>query len=104
MTENLELAKELVKAKSRIANEIRKVIVGQDEVIENLLIALFCKGHCLFVGVPGLAKTLLVNTLSKVLNLNFSRIQFTPDLMPADITGTDILYDDPSKNKRELLS
>ena len=102
MTENLELAKELVKAKSRIANEIRKVIVGQDEVIENLLIALFCKGHCLFVGVPGLAKTLLVNTLAKVLNLNFSRIQFTPDLMPADITGTDILYDDQSKNKREF--
>ena len=68
MTENLELAKKLVKTKSRIATEIRKVIVGQDEVIENLLTALFCKGHCLFVGVPGLAKTLLVNTLAKILN------------------------------------
>ena len=102
MTENLELAKELVKTKSRIATEIRKVIVGQDEVIENLLTALFCKGHCLFVGVPGLAKTLLVNTLARVLNLNFSRIQFTPDLMPSDITGTDILYEDQSTNKREF--
>jgi MoxR-like ATPase len=78
------------------------VIVGQDEVIENLLIALFCKGHCLFVGVPGLAKTLLVSTLARVLNLNFSRIQFTPDLMPSDITGTDILYQDQATNKREF--
>jgi len=102
MTENLELAKELVKAKGRIATEIRKVIVGQDEVIQNLLTALFCKGHCLFVGVPGLAKTLLVNTLAKVLDLNFSRIQFTPDLMPSDITGTDILYEDQATNKKEF--
>ena len=86
MTENLELAKELVDSKSRIVNEIRKVIIGQDEVLEDLLVALFCKGHCLFVGVPGLAKTLLVKTLARVLNLSFSRIQFTPDLMPSDIT------------------
>ena len=84
MTENLELAKELVDSKSRIVNEIRKVIIGQDEVLEDLLVALFCKGHCLFVGVPGLAKTLLVKTLARVLNLSFSRIQFTPDLMPSD--------------------
>lgn len=102
MAESLELAKELVSSKNRIVTEIRKVIVGQDEVIENLLTALFCKGHCLFVGVPGLAKTLLVNTLARVLNLNFSRIQFTPDLMPSDITGTDILYEDQSTNKREF--
>ena len=102
MNENLELAKELVNSKSRIVDEIRKVIVGQDEVLENLLIALFCKGHCLFVGVPGLAKTLLVKTLARVLNLNFSRIQFTPDLMPSDITGTDILYEDQTTNKREF--
>ena len=67
MTENLELAKELVDSKSRIVNEIRKVIIGQDEVLEDLLVALFCKGHCLFVGVPGLAKTLLVKTLARVL-------------------------------------
>ena len=102
MTENLELAKELVDSKNRIVNEIRKVIIGQDEVLEDLLVALFCKGHCLFVGVPGLAKTLLVKTLARVLNLSFSRIQFTPDLMPSDITGTDILYEDQSTNKREF--
>jgi len=102
MTENLELAKELVDSKSRIVNEIRKVIIGQDEVLEDLLVALFCKGHCLFVGVPGLAKTLLVKTLARVLNLSFSRIQFTPDLMPSDITGTDILYEDQTTNKRKF--
>ena len=90
MTENLELAKELVDSKNRIVNEIRKVIIGQDEVLEDLLVALFCKGHCLFVGVPGLAKTLLVKTLARVLNLSFSRIQFTPDLLPADVVGTMI--------------
>ena len=102
MTKSLELAKELVNSKAKIVNEVRKVIVGQDEVLENLLIALFCNGHCLFVGVPGLAKTLLVKTLAKVLNLNFSRIQFTPDLMPSDITGTDILYEDKTTNNREF--
>ena len=100
MTKGLELARELVDSKNRIINEIRKVIVGQDEVLEDLLVALFCKGHCLFVGVPGLAKTLLVKTLARVLNLSFSRIQFTPDLMPSDITGTDILYEDQATNKR----
>lgn len=100
MTTSLELARELVDSKNRIVNEIRKVIVGQDEVLEDLLVALFCKGHCLFVGVPGLAKTLLVKTLARVLNLSFSRIQFTPDLMPSDITGTDILYEDQTTNKR----
>ena len=97
---DLELAQELLKAKNEVVQEIRKVIVGQDEVIEDLLIALLCKGHCLFVGVPGLAKTLLVSTLSQVLNLDFSRIQFTPDLMPSDITGTDILHDDTVSGKR----
>ena len=102
MTKSLELAKELVNSKARIVNEVRKVIVGQDEVVENLLIALFCNGHCLFVGVPGLAKTLLVKTLARILNLNFSRIQFTPDLMPSDITGTDILCEDKTTNNREF--
>lgn len=97
---DLELAQELLKAKNEVVQEIRKVIVGQDKVIEDLLIALLCKGHCLFVGVPGLAKTLLVSTLSQVLNLGFSRIQFTPDLMPSDITGTDILHDDTVSGKR----
>ena len=103
MTKSLELAKELVDSKNRVANEIRKVIVGQDEVLEDLLVALFCKGHCLFVGVPGLAKTLLVKTLARVLNLSFSRIQFTPDLMPSDITGTDILYEDKQLIKKGFV-
>ncbi len=91
---------ELLKAKNEVVHEIHKIIVGQDKVIEDLLIALFCKGHCLFVGVPGLAKTLLVSTLSQTLSLGFSRIQFTPDLMPSDITGTDILHEDPITGKR----
>ncbi len=75
----------------RLKNEIGKVIVGQDEVVKNLLISIFSRGHCLLVGVPGLAKTLLVNTLAKALDLKYSRIQFTPDLMPSDIVGTEIL-------------
>ena len=74
--------------------ELRKVIVGQDEVVEQILIALFAGGHCLITGVPGLAKTLLVRTLAEILDLSFKRIQFTPDLMPADITGTEILDED----------
>ncbi|PIQ97993.1 MAG: AAA family ATPase [Nitrospinae bacterium CG11_big_fil_rev_8_21_14_0_20_56_8] len=98
--DDLDLAKELLKAKEDVIREIRKVIIGQDEVIENLLIALFSKGHSLFVGVPGLAKTLLMSTLARILNLKFSRIQFTPDLMPSDITGTDILYEDQTSGKR----
>ncbi len=88
---------------SRIKNlkqEIKKVIVGQDEIIENLLIALLSKGHCLLIGVPGLAKTLLIKTLAQALDLKFSRIQFTPDLMPSDITGTEILEIDPATNQR----
>ncbi|MBI5426966.1 MAG: MoxR family ATPase [Nitrospinae bacterium] len=100
--DDLELAKEFVQTKERVVREIRKVIVGQEEVIENLLIALFSRGHCLFVGVPGLAKTLLVSTLARVLNLKFSRIQFTPDLMPSDITGTDILFEDHATGKRSF--
>jgi MoxR-like ATPase len=81
----------LVNKYSQLKSEIAKVIVGQDEVVKNLLIAIFCKGHCLLVGVPGLAKTLMVNTLSKALGLSYHRIQFTPDLMPSDIIGTEIL-------------
>jgi MoxR-like ATPase len=80
--------------------EIGKVIVGQDAVIEEVLIALFAKGHCLLVGVPGLAKTLLISTLAEILHLDFNRIQFTPDLMPSDITGTDILQEDAATGKR----
>jgi MoxR-like ATPase len=82
--------------------EIRKVIVGQDRVVEEVLTALFAKGHCLLVGVPGLAKTLLISTLADILHLSFNRIQFTPDLMPSDITGTDILQEDAATGRRNL--
>ncbi len=81
-------------AYQQIHGQISKVIVGQDEVIEQLLIALFSRGHCLLEGVPGLAKTLMISTLAQTLSMSFSRIQFTPDLMPADITGTDVLQED----------
>jgi len=87
-------------ARSEILTELRKVIVGQDTVVERLLTVLSANGHCLVVGVPGLAKTLLVSTLAKILDLKFSRIQFTPGLMPSDITGTEILEDDPVTGKR----
>jgi len=88
---DVEAVDALVKKYNILKTEIAKVIVGQDEVVKNLLISIFCKGHCLLVGVPGLAKTLMVNTLSKALGLSYSRIQFTPDLMPSDIIGTEIL-------------
>jgi len=84
----------------QIKSEIAKVIVGQDKVIEQLLISLLAAGHCLLVGVPGLAKTLLIHTLADVLNLKFSRIQFTPDLMPSDITGTEIIEEDHATGRR----
>jgi MoxR-like ATPase len=86
-----------------MTEQIAKVIVGQNDVVEQLLMALFSRGHCLLVGVPGLAKTLLVSTVSKILHLSFKRIQFTPDLMPADITGTDILQDDPETGRRKFV-
>ena len=81
-------------AREAILGEIHKVIVGQTEVMDYLLIAMFSRGHCLLVGVPGLAKTLMISTLAKVLSLRFNRIQFTPDLMPSDITGTEIIQED----------
>src|SRR3546814_12170645 len=80
----------LHEACSRAKKEIGKTIVGQEDIIESVMIAIFCNGHCLLVGVPGLAKTLLVQTIARVLDLSFSRIQFTPDLMPSDITGSEI--------------
>ena len=88
------LAEKVAASRQKILSELRKVIVGQDEVVDEVLMALFCGGHCLITGVPGLAKTLLVKTLSQILDLSFKRIQFTPDLMPADITGTEILDED----------
>jgi MoxR-like ATPase len=89
-------------ARDKIMTELRKSIVGMESVIEELLIAIFAEGHCLLVGVPGLAKTLLVSTLSKSLSLSFKRIQFTPDLMPSDITGTEVLQEDPDTHARKF--
>ena len=96
------LADRLEAARERITTELRKIIVGNDDVIEQALIALFAGGNCLLVGVPGLAKTLLISTLSRALALKFSRIQFTPDLMPSDVTGTDVIQDDPATGQRRL--
>jgi MoxR-like ATPase len=98
----LEAVQKLARAKQVLLGEIHKVIVGQDEVIEQMLVALLSRGHCLLMGVPGLAKTLMVRTLADVLRLSFNRIQFTPDLMPADITGTDVLEEDPATRRREF--
>src|SRR5512136_2381473 len=98
--EDLLAVEKLREARDRIKKEIRKVIIGQDQVIDELMIALLSNGHCLLVGVPGLAKTLLISTLAKVLDLKFSRIQFTPDLMPSDITGTEIAEEDRTTSRR----
>jgi MoxR-like ATPase len=92
----------LADAKRRIMEQLGQVIVGQDQVIEELLISLFSRGHCLLEGVPGLAKTLMISTLARTLNLSFSRIQFTPDLMPADITGTEVIEENRSTGLREF--
>ncbi len=97
-----EIAGKLAGARETIGRELRKVIIGQDEVVEQMLIALLSGGHCLVTGAPGLAKTLLVSTMAKVFDLSFNRIQFTPDLMPSDITGTEILEDGPD-GRRELV-
>jgi MoxR-like ATPase len=99
---DLRAVEALARARSAIVEQIEKRVVGQSEVVEHLLIALFSRGHCLFVGVPGLAKTLLISTLAEVLNLTFNRVQFTPDLMPSDITGTDILEEDRATGHREF--
>ncbi len=95
-------AAELNEKVSLIKSELKKAIVGQDEIIHQLLISLLSKGHCLLVGVPGLAKTLLIKSLANVLDLNFNRIQFTPDLMPSDITGTELIEEDPVTKRREF--
>ena len=97
-----EAVAEVQRVFQRIKVEVHKVIVGQDEVLEQALLALFCGGHALIEGVPGLAKTLLVSTLAKTLSLGFSRIQFTPDLMPSDMTGTEVIEEDKATGSREL--
>ena len=90
------------KIKEKIFSEFSKIIIGQEEVIEELITALFAGGHVIIVGVPGLAKTLIVKSLASILDLKFSRIQFTPDLMPSDIIGTDILEEDPETGHRRF--
>jgi MoxR-like ATPase len=99
---DLQAVETLKAAREKILTELRKVIVGQDEVVDQLLTALFANGHVLLVGVPGLAKTLLISSLARVLDLKFSRIQFTPDLMPSDITGTDVLEEDQATGRRHV--
>ncbi|MCM8539173.1 MAG: MoxR family ATPase [Lentisphaeraceae bacterium] len=101
--DQMEQVQKLQEAYQKITEEVAKFIVGQEEVIEQVMIAVLAKGHCLLEGVPGLAKTALVNSLSQVMDLSFRRIQFTPDLMPSDITGTEIIQEDPLNGKRNLV-
>jgi len=100
--EELTVVEQLGKARNLLLQEIHKVIIGQDQVIEQLLLAMFSRGHCLMVGVPGLAKTLLISTIANVLKLKFNRIQFTPDLMPSDITGTDVIEENRTTGERSF--
>ena len=99
---DLAQVEEMSSTKAEILSEVRKVIVGQNKVIEEILIALFCRGHCLLTGVPGLAKTLLISTLAGIMELDFNRVQFTPDLMPSDITGTDVLEEEAISRQRRF--
>jgi MoxR-like ATPase len=101
--DDVALADRLKNGREQMISEIRKLIIGQEEVIEQVLLTLFVGGNSLIVGVPGLAKTLLIHTISQVLDLNFSRIQFTPDLMPSDITGTDIIQEDADTGRRQMV-
>ena len=101
--DDVALAEKMKQGRGRILAELRKLIVGQDEVVEQVLISLFVGGNSIITGVPGLAKTLIIHTLAQVLDLKFSRIQFTPDLMPSDITGTDIIQEDATTGRRQLV-
>ena len=101
-TSDLDAARQLASAYGQLHAELGKVIVGQRRVIDEILMALFARGHCLVQGVPGLAKTLLVSTLARAMDFSFRRIQFTPDLMPSDITGTDVLQEDPDTGRRRF--
>ena len=100
--DDVQAVEQLGQARDNIVRELRKVIVGMDEVIDEMMIAIFARGHCLLVGVPGLAKTLLVSSLAQTMSLSFKRIQFTPDLMPSDITGTELLQEDPETHERKF--
>ena len=101
-TDDTKAVEELGKARDAIVSELRKTIVGMDDVIDEMMIAIFARGHCLLVGVPGLAKTLLVSSLAETMSMSFKRIQFTPDLMPSDITGTELLQEDPETHERRF--
>lgn len=101
-TDDVETIRKIGEARDAIVAELRKTIVGMDDVIDEMMIAIFARGHCLLVGVPGLAKTLLVSTLARTMSLSFKRIQFTPDLMPSDITGTELLQEDPESHERRF--
>jgi MoxR-like ATPase len=101
--DDVTLADRMKDGREQIVGELRKLIVGQDEVIEQVLLTLFVGGNSLLMGVPGLAKTLLIHTIAQVVDLDFSRIQFTPDLMPSDITGTDIIQEDAKTGRREMV-
>ena len=101
--DDIALADRMKAGRDRIIQELRKAIVGQDDVVGEVLLTLFVGGNSLIVGVPGLAKTLLIHTLAQVLDLKFSRIQFTPDLMPSDITGTDLIQEDPATGRRQMV-
>src|SRR3989442_15730121 len=100
--EDVQAVQHLKSACAKIKSELAKVIVGQEPVVDQVLISILTRSHALLVGVPGLAKTLLVSTLSQTLHLSFKRIQFTPDLMPSDITGTEVIYQDPATNERQF--
>jgi MoxR-like ATPase len=101
-SEDAAIVARLCEARERIREEIAKVIVGQEPVIDHMLVGLLCRGHILLLGVPGLGKTLMARTLARTLDLEFRRIQFTPDLMPSDITGMDIIEEDPATGRRKL--
>ncbi len=101
-TDDVAMVDALFEMRRRLSDEIAKVIIGQQEIINQLLVAQLCGGHCLLIGVPGLAKTLMIKTLAEVMHLSFKRIQFTPDLMPSDITGTEVIEEDKSSGKREF--
>src|SRR5262249_40764229 len=101
-SDDIASSRKLRDAYNDLKKQLARVIVGQDDVIEELLIALFCRGHCILEGVPGLAKTLMISSLAKCLSLDFSRIQFTPDLMPSDITGTQVIEENVTTGAREF--
>ena len=101
-TEEIQAIDKLMSGKEAILKQMKRVIVGQENAIDQILMAFFAGGHCLLEGVPGLAKTLIIKTIANILDLDFKRIQFTPDLMPTDITGTDVLEEDKATGRREI--